>query len=429
MSWLAENLVWASATMLLVLLIRRPVALLLGAGPAYALWLLPAARLVMPSLPAFGSPVPLALPPIETVIDLESSPLTATAGAASMPWTTWLAAIWLAGATAFLVWQWLCYRQFLTGLSLTSRSVGGHSGLPLIESSAVQGPLALGLLDRRIVVPADFAERYSPEQQQLALRHETIHHRRGDIWCNLAALLVLALNWFNPIAWFAFRAFREDQELACDAAVAASAAPEIREDYARALIKSASRPGLISACPLNRVDQLKRRLRMMKDHRRSPLRMLGGVAAVTLLAGVSASFGSAGVAHPHPEGDAKHERSERIIIMEHGKGEGSAAAGARHDHSQQIVIRRGENGEVELPDACSDGERLVDSSEGEGNERTRVLMCMRGQGTAANSATRLERLQRVRDRLAGMESLDGTARERALAAIDAEIARARAQQP
>lgn len=428
MSWLAENLVWASATMLLVLLIRRPVALLLGAGPAYALWLLPAARLVMPPLPAFGSPVP-SLPPIETVISLEPSALTATAGAESIPWTTWLAAIWLAGAAAFLVWQWLCYRHFLTGLSLTSRSVGGHAGLPLIESSAVQGPLALGLLDRRIVVPADFAERYSPEQQRLALRHETIHHRRGDIWCNLAALLVLALSWFNPIAWIAFRAFREDQELACDAAVAAAEAPEIREDYARALIKSASRPGLISACPLNHVDQLKRRLRMMKDHRSSRLRMLGGAAAVTLLAGVSASFGSAGLAHPHPEGDGKQEHRERIIIMNQGKGDGTAAEGARHERSQEIVIRRGENGEVDVADACRDGERLVDSSQGEGNERTRVIMCTRGHGSEAGSATRLERLQRVRDRLAGMESLDGAARERALAAIDAEIARARAQHP
>ena len=60
------------------------------------------------------------------------------------------------GAAAFLAWQWLAYRRFLTELSLDSRSIGAHRGLPLIESAAVQGPVALGLLDRRIVVPADF---------------------------------------------------------------------------------------------------------------------------------------------------------------------------------------------------------------------------------------------------------------------------------
>ena len=86
-----------------------------------------------------------------------------------------------------------------------------------------QGPLALGVLDRRIVVPGRFLQRYNPGERRLALEHELVHHRRGDIWWNLAALLVLALNWFNPVAWLAFRAFRSDQELACDAAVARAA--------------------------------------------------------------------------------------------------------------------------------------------------------------------------------------------------------------
>ena len=423
MSWLAANLVWASATMLLVLAVRRPVARLFGAGAAYALWLLPAARLLLPPLPAFDSAVVELIPPIDTVVALDAAASASAAGAA-VPWLQGLALLWAIGVGAFLVWQWLGYRRFLTGLSLTSRSVGGHEGLPLIESTVVQGPIALGLLDRRIVVPADFSRRYSPDEQRLALRHEAIHHRRGDIWCNLAALLVLALNWFNPIAWIAFRAFREDQELACDAAVAAAEAPPAREDYARALIKSASRPGLIAACPLNHVDQLKRRLRMMKDHRTSRLRVLGGAAAITLLAGISASFGSAGLAHPHPEGDSKQQRRERIIIMDH-KGDSSTAERRAHrERMREFVIRRGENGEVELPEACSEGERLVDSSEGEDNNRTRIVMCTRGE---ADAGTRLERLQRARERLSTMEALDDEHRARVLATIDREIARLRGQ--
>ena len=167
----------------------------------------------------------------------------------------------------------------------------------------MQGPVALGLLDRRIVVPADFATRYSAEERRLALDHESIHHRRGDIWWNLVGLFILALNWFNPVAWLAFRAFRADQELACDAAVAAAASADARHDYARALIKSASRPGLIAACPLNHADQLKRRLKMMKDHRSSRARMLGGAAVHPgRSAGLGLAVGSAG---PRPAGRAQ----------------------------------------------------------------------------------------------------------------------------
>ena len=410
-AWLAGNMFWASLTMLLVLFVRRPVASLFGAGPAYALWLLPAARLAMPPMPSLGAPS--IVPSLDIIVSVQDSAAPLAAGSS---WSGLLAALWLAGSVVFLTWLWLGYRHFLTGVSLASRSVGGHAGLPLVESAAVQGPIAVGLLDRRIVVPADFAARYSADERRLALDHEAIHHRRGDIWWNLLALIVLALNWFNPIAWIAFRAFREDQELACDAAVAAAAAPEVRRDYASALIKSASRPGLIAACPLNHADQLKRRLRMMKDHRRSPLRMLGGAAAVTLLAGVTATLGSPGIAHPHPEGDEK-QRTERFIIMTH---KGDAPEGEAHRRS--FELRRGEGGQIHMPD-CEDGER-TEVNEGEGNEHTRIVLCTGGNATPAERA---ERLQRARDRIAGNDELSEAQRARVTAAIDREIARLRGQ--
>jgi hypothetical protein len=229
-------------------------------------------------------------------------------------------------------------------------------------------------------------------------------------------MLVLALNWFNPIAWFAVRAFREDQELACDAAVARAAPPEARQDYARALIKSASRPGLIAACPLNHADQLKRRLRMMKDHRSSRLRMLGGAAAVTLLAGVTVTLGSPGIAHPHPEGETK-DRTERVIIMTH-KGDATASEA----HRRSFELRHGEGGQIHLPD-CEPSQR-TEVNEGEGDERTRVVLCTGGDATPAQRA---ERLQRARDRIAQNEELSEVQRARVTAAIDREIARLRGQ--
>jgi len=45
----------------------------------------------------------------------------------------------------------------------------------MIESAGVDGPLALGLLNRRIVVPTDFQTRYSDAERSLALDHERYH--------------------------------------------------------------------------------------------------------------------------------------------------------------------------------------------------------------------------------------------------------------
>ena len=417
-AWLAGNMVWATFAMLLVLALRRPVAHLFGAGPAYALWLLPALRLVAPPLPeaAAGS----LLPSLDLVVLAGGAAAASTPPDAAAAWLPALLLPWAAGAAGFLAWQWLAYRAFLTRLSLSSRSLGSHAGLPLVESAAVPGPIALGLLDRRIVVPADFTARYSPAEQRLALDHEHVHHRRGDLWWNGAALLVLALSWFNPVAWLASRAFREDQELACDAAVASRAAAAERHDYASALVKSASRPGLIAVCPLNHADQLKRRLKMMKHHRISALRTLGGGGAVALLSGLALTLGSAGVAHPHADGEEGERRQHRIVVLE--KGGSGTEVGERQ--VRQFRLRRGENGEIDLPEGCRDGGEVFNHSTEDGDRRNRFIICASGEAT---SVDRLEMLESARRRLGESDHLSDEQRARVTAALDREIARLRDQ--
>jgi bla regulator protein BlaR1 len=288
--WLVETTLAVTLLMLLVLAVRRPVAHFFGAGWAYALWALPALRLILPPLHLFGAGMPSLLPRMATAAPDAGAVTAALQAQPAFQWEPILFALWIAGTAVFILWQAYTYLAFIRRLGIGSQV---HASLAqdigIIETDAVDGPLAIGLLDRWIVVPVDFATRYSPEEQRLALRHERIHHQREDIFWNMVALLVLALNWFNPVAYAAFRAFRTDQELSCDAAVAAQASGAERHDYARALVKSASKPGVIAACPLNHAGQLKQRLRMMKMHRPGRLRALGGASsvAVLLLAGIS----------------------------------------------------------------------------------------------------------------------------------------------
>ena len=284
--WLVGTLGAVTVLMILVLAVRGLVARFFGAGWAYALWAIPALRLVMPPLPQFASEVPPVVIFIPATAGM-TAPLPAEAGPGQ--WLPLILAMWAGGAVIFLTLQWLSYRAFLRRLDATARPARPpeYGGIATFVSEAVEGPVALGAWVRRIVLPTDFARRYSPDERRLALEHELVHHRRGDIWWNFAALAFLSLNWFNPIAWIAFRAFRTDQELACDAVVARRASAQERHDYARALVKSATQPGLIAACPLNGADQLKRRLRMMRSHRVSAARSAGGLAAMLALTGAA----------------------------------------------------------------------------------------------------------------------------------------------
>ncbi|HEX8585271.1 MAG TPA: M56 family metallopeptidase [Allosphingosinicella sp.] len=302
-AWLLESFATTTILLLLVLALRCPVARAFGAGWAYALWAVPAVRLVLP-------PLPQLTPDIQLPAAAAFIPAAAIAGAAPLPanagpidWAPLILAVWAGGAFIFLGSQWLSYRAFARRLdaSATPAHPPHQDGIEAVVSGAVDGPLAMGLLHPRIVLPDDFEHRYSPAERRLALAHEVTHHRRRDIWWNLAATLVLAFHWFNPVAWIAHRAFRADQELSCDAAVAASASGDERCDYARALIKSASRPGLIAACALNGADQLKQRLRMMAGHRVSGWRRAGGLAALSMVALTGFAVGRPGVSEAAKE--------------------------------------------------------------------------------------------------------------------------------
>lgn len=72
----------------------------------------------------------------------------------------------------------------------------------------------------RIVVPVRLWNRLSAEERKAVLHHELCHLRRGDLWISLIARSIVALHWFNPLAWYAARRFDEAAEWSCDALMA-----------------------------------------------------------------------------------------------------------------------------------------------------------------------------------------------------------------
>ena len=197
---------------------------------------------------------------------------------------------WLLGAALFLGWHAIRHLRFCRAVLADARPLEERDGVAIVASAAAPGPLAFGVRRRVIVFPADFGDRYDADERALALQHELGHHQRRDLLANWAALAVLALHWFSPLAWAAFRAFRADQELANDAGVLARCAPDARHAYGRAIVKAASpRFAVATACHLHTIADLKGRLRMLTISRTSRRRLATGSGAVTLL--VAAGLG------------------------------------------------------------------------------------------------------------------------------------------
>ena len=197
---LAEATVATSAALLLVLALRRPVRAALGASAAYALWLCVPVALLAVSLPR-SADVPLALP-----VAWQMAPAAQVAVQAvprqGMGWIQWLFVAWLAGvlaSAALLVWQ---QRRFRGGLG-TLRQRG--DGLYQSTMATAGLPAVSGVLRPRILLPADFEQRYSVQEQSLVLQHERVHVRRGDLLANALAALLRCVFWFNPLLHFALR--------------------------------------------------------------------------------------------------------------------------------------------------------------------------------------------------------------------------------
>lgn len=90
-----------------------------------------------------------------------------------------------------------------------------------LDVHPVLGPLICWTpAGHRIVVPIGLWSELSSDERAAVLHHELSHLRRGDLWKSMLARLIMALHWFNPLAWISARRFDESAEWACDALMA-----------------------------------------------------------------------------------------------------------------------------------------------------------------------------------------------------------------
>ena len=107
---------------------------------------------------------------------------------------------------------------------------------------------------------------------------------------------------------------------------------------------------------------------------------------------------------------------ERVIVMTH-HGDGDHA-----DGHAMAMHHGGDAHEVVIPD-CAGGQ-TDEVNEGTDSNRTRIVLCSRGEVTPA---ARADRLSHVRERIANDCDLSAEQKARVTAAIDRQIARLRGQ--
>lgn len=145
--------------------------------------------------------------------------------------------VWLLGALALLSLLAAAYAAAFREI---------RDARPLREniylSDKVTAPAVYGIFRPRILLPASWKG-----DTELALLHERTHIRSGDNLWRLLAIAITAVHWFDPFCWLFLRLFLTDLELSCDERVLARLGADRRKEYARVLLDSRERTGLVCA--------------------------------------------------------------------------------------------------------------------------------------------------------------------------------------
>lgn len=276
----AATLVFTALVCLLALA-RRRLRARIGAEAVYALWLGVPLGVALCCWPIHRVLVQVRLPLAAPALSSSALPTLAAPGSGMPDGATLLAGLWLIGAAISALLLVLRQWRYVRTLGPLR-----HAGMDTwLSARSDLGPMVVGLPRPRIVLPADFYDRYTTEEQLAILAHERTHRRRGDLWWNALAAVLRCAFWFHPLAGFAQRVYSADQELACDSAVLRSRRHAPRT-YAQALLKTQTGASLPLACTMQAGPALKERILNLQQGA-APRRMRVAVLLVLAVLGVA----------------------------------------------------------------------------------------------------------------------------------------------
>lgn len=296
----------SSALIILFVSLRKIIIQYIGARWNYYLWF-------TVFIPCFAIWLPWSSPVTSPSITTTIQPLGMHIASAYTPFHLSLlskmaVSVWLAGIAFCILYILFKHFQFTLVLKHKSRSMTAreseatkqilmpaqHSYVSRIRfSTAIQSPILCHLVKSRIYLPDHFFQNYTQTEQKYVLQHELVHLKRRDLLANAAMLVLGCLNWFNPIMYFAYRHFRNAQELSCDAVVSEKLSASEKKEYGYALLKTVinqSTPLPAMNCGWNTQTQLKERCQMLKFHGLKPMKVILGMGlfAATLCTAIAA---------------------------------------------------------------------------------------------------------------------------------------------
>ncbi len=174
-------------------------------------------------------------------------------------------------------------------------------------------PMTWGWWRPVVLLPAEAAQ-WPDERRRVVLLHELAHVKRRDYLTQIAAQLVCALYWFNPLVWLAARQMRVEREGACDDLVLSGGCKA--SEYAGHLVDIAGsfhRVPQMAAIAMARSSHLEGRVAAIVDvSRNRRLRTSAAIVILALIAGIAVCLGGSGTNIPSGSDKSDALRQQQI---------------------------------------------------------------------------------------------------------------------
>lgn len=253
----ARHLVWTSAAAVVIAL---PVV-----STWMPAWKIPALAAWRETAATFRINATAANPAEDMVTIPEGGRNTLAKALAKPDWRTVVSLVWAIGTAVTLLEMLLgCLAIWRLRRSLARSQQFG--GVELLETPAGSMPMAAGIWKPAVFLPGDAVE-WPEERRRAVLAHELAHVHRADAATQFLARIAVALYWWNPLAWMAWREFLKERERAADDLVLATGLTA--SDYAAHLLEIARRvtaaPAASVSLAMARTSQLEGRLLAILD--------------------------------------------------------------------------------------------------------------------------------------------------------------------
>lgn len=349
---MTEAVISSSILIAIIILIRTVFKGKLRSSVRYALWLIAAARLMLP-FSLVQSPISV-MNAAETVISVnqadeivkpteaelyipesvaeqtlnEASPMNVEKASPKEVRT----AVRRAVTAVMLLWFCAVNVRFYLLLRKNRKAFAYDAPLRIYTTEKLASPCIFGLFRPCIYIPESSAA--DSEAVEYIVAHEVCHYRHGDLIWTVLRYVLPAVYWFDPFVWAAAVLSKRDCECACDEAAIKMLGEERRFRYVKAIIdliplKNSESLGIASTSMASGKKVLKERMKFIAARPVNKASAVIAAMAVTVLT-VGSTFTSAQAAE-------KPIVSAETVITEADDGRITAQVTDKNGANRELV--------------------------------------------------------------------------------------------